>query len=325
MKKAIRIVVWIIGGIAVIIFGIVSFIAVRGVPTYEAQKLPDYHVDVTPARIERGAKIAQLLCIQCHRGEGAQLTGKLIADAPKDFGQIYSANITQDKEAGIGTWTDGQLAFFLRTGIQRDGSYNPLMPKFPNMADEDLKSVIAWLHSDRVEVQPTKEEAPKTEYNFLIKALTNTVMKPYPYPQKAITVPDSTDRVAFGRYIANGMVGCYACHSADFKALNDIEPEKSLGFYGGGNPMLNLEGELVPSANITFDDETGIGKKYTEEQFIKVVKQGARPDGSVTRYPMVPHVTLTDYEVGSIYQYLKTIPKIKNKVSTSESGAVAQK
>lgn len=324
MKKAFRIAIWIIGAIALIIIGFVSFVAVRGIPTYDTATASNTHIDITPARVERGAKIAQLLCIQCHTGANDQLIGKLIADAPKEFGQIYSANITQDKEAGIGNWTDGELIYLLRTGIKRDGSYNPLMPKFPNMADEDINSIIAWLRSDRPQVQPVKDEAPQTEYNFLVKMLSNTVMKPYPLPKQAITIPDSTDKVAFGRYIANGMVGCYACHSADFKTVNDVEPEKSAGFYGGGNPMLNLEGEIVPTANITFDEETGIGKKYTEAQFIKAVKQGVRPDGTVLRYPMMPHVTLTDYEVGAIYQYLKTVPKLKNNVGNTASNPLAQ-
>lgn len=325
MKKAIRIVLWIVGLVALVIIGFVSFVAIRGVPTYDVPAAANVHVDVTPVRVERGAKIAQLLCIQCHTGANDLLTGKLIADAPAEFGQIYSANITQDKEAGIGGWTDNELIYLLRTGIKRDGSYNPLMPKFPNMADEDINSIVAWLRSDRPQVQPVKDEAPKTEYNFLVKMLSNTVMKPHPLPSQVITVPDSTDRVAFGRYIANGMVGCYACHSADFKTVNDLEPDKSAGFYGGGNPMLNLEGQIVPTANITFDEETGIGKKYNEEQFIKAVKQGIRPDGSVLRYPMVPHVTLTDYEVGSIYQYLKTIPKLNNKVTDPATKPLAQR
>lgn len=325
MKKAFRIVLWIVGLVVLVIIGFVSFVAVRGVPTYDTPATANVHVDVTPVRVERGVKIAQLLCIQCHTGANDQLTGKLIADAPKEFGQIYSANITQDKEAGIGNWTDNEIIYLLRTGIKRDGSYNPLMPKFPNMSDEDINSIVAWLRSDRPQVQPVKAEAPQTEYNFLVKMLTNTVMKPYPLPKQAITIPDSTDKVAFGRYIANSMVGCYACHSVDFKTLNDIEPEKSAGFYGGGNPMLNLEGKIVPTANITFDEETGIGKKYTEEQFIKAVKMGVRPDGSLLRYPMVPHVTLTDYEVGAIYQYLKTVPKLKNKVTDPNTPAIAQK
>lgn len=78
--------------------------------------------------------------------------------------------------------------------------------------------------------------------------------------------------------------------------------------------MPNLEGQIIPSSNITFDEETGIGKKYTEAQFVDAVKLCKKPDGSTLRYPMQPHITLTDYEVKAVYAYLKTIPKIKNQV-----------
>ncbi len=33
------------------------------------------------------------------------------------FGEIHSANITNDSIAGIGKLTDGQLLYFIRTGI----------------------------------------------------------------------------------------------------------------------------------------------------------------------------------------------------------------
>jgi hypothetical protein len=36
---------------------------------------------------------------------------------------------------------------------------------------------------------------------------------------------------------------------------------------------------------------------------------------------MGPHPTLTDYEVGAIYEYLKTIPKIHNDVAKKNAEA----
>jgi hypothetical protein len=67
------------------------------------------------------------------------------------------------------------------------------------------------------------------------------------------------------------------------------------------------------SLNITMDDETGIGR-WTEDQFVKAVKTGIVPSGPALRPPMKPFVYLSDGEVRAIYAYLKTIPKIKNKV-----------
>lgn len=92
-----------------------------------------------------------------------------------------------------------------------------------------------------------------------------------------------------------------------------MEPEKSVGFFGGGNGMPDMDGNIIYTRNLTPDEETGIGK-WTEEQFIKAVKYGQRPNGELTRYPMVPHGQLSDEEVSTIWAYLRTVPVIKNDV-----------
>lgn len=318
MKKTGILVLKIMAGLAVIVVIALLFVNFRGVPSYEVN-IPDniknVNVEVTPERVARGEKIALIMCNACHANEENRLVGKHIADLPAEFGKAYSLNITRDAEDGIGSWTDGEIMYFLKTGIKRTGQYAPIMPKFPRMADEDLKSVIAYLRSDRFPVQATKGAGHKQEPSFLLKVLTNTVMKPIEPITEPILVPDSTDKTAFGKYIANDLIACYGCHSGDFAKEDPLHPEKSFGFYGGGIKMPDLEGNIIPSANLTFDEETGIGKKYTEEQFVQAVRLCKKPDGTLLRYPMQPHLTLTDYEVKAIYAYLKTVPKIRNNVN----------
>src|SRR6476660_7830408 len=41
---------------------------------------------------------------------------------PIPFGTVYSTNITQDKETGLGDWTDQQISDAITKGIRRDGS-----------------------------------------------------------------------------------------------------------------------------------------------------------------------------------------------------------
>ncbi|GAB3905687.1 hypothetical protein GCM10028803_36910 [Larkinella knui] len=324
MKKVLRIFLIGIGLVVVALLGFLSFVAIRGIPTYDPPVVQDITIEATPARLERGAKIAQMHCIACHSDKNNQLTGKHISDLPGVFGTIYSMNITQDKEVGIGNWTDGELLYFLRTGLRKDGSFAGIMPKFATMADEDLKSVVAWLRSDAFPVQASKKEAPKSDFSLFAKLLANTVIKPLPYPQQPIVIPDSTDEVAFGRYVADGLGTCFVCHSADFTKQDPLKPELTVGYYGGGNEMKTADNKPIFTANLTFDEETGIGKKYTKEQFIKAVKACVRPDGSLIRSPMFPH-QMTDYEVGAIYEYLKTVPKIRNDVPGKEREALASK
>jgi hypothetical protein len=260
-----------------------------------------------------------MTCVQCHRGKEGKLTGNILADAPKEFGFIHSANITQHPERGIGSWTDGELLYLLRTSVKRDGSYAPpYMPAFPRASDEDLYSIIAWLRSDDPLVQASDAIAPDPRPSFLSKALSNFVFKPFPLPSAKIPQPDTTNTVAWGKYLADDIYACYGCHSADFKSNDEVVPSKSVGFYGGGNPLLNLDGEVIPSSNITMH-ATGIAH-YTKDQFIQTVRWGKKPDGTAVRYPMVPHTALTDHEVGAIYEYLKTVPPIDHKVTAAGGG-----
>lgn len=317
MKRLFKILGFTLGIIVLLIGAFAAYIGIKGVPKYKFDIPPAMAALQAPrdsAHVARGAKIATLLCNECHRGADGKLIGKEMLDLPANLKPGHSLNITQDKVHGIGEWTDGELYYFLRTGIRKDGSWAPpFMPKFPLMADDDLLSVISWLRSDDPALAPDPRELPPNQWNFLVKFLTNVAIFPPALPAQPIAVPDTTDKVAFGRYVADGLCGCYACHSADFTKQDPVHPEKSLGFYGGGNPMLNYEGKLVPSANITMDKTTGIGN-WNYEQFYESVKNGKNPKGGPLYYPMFPHSTLSDSEVSAIWAYLQTVPPVVNEV-----------
>src|SRR4051812_38810124 len=64
------------------------------------------------------------------------------------FGTFYSSNVTSDAEAGIGAWSDLEIARAIRGGNLRDGSVEaPVMPyeEYAGMADDDLRDLIAYL------------------------------------------------------------------------------------------------------------------------------------------------------------------------------------
>jgi hypothetical protein len=61
---------------------------------------------------------------------------------------LHTANLTPDRETGIGRYADGELFRMLRYNVKPDGraSIAPLMP-FAHMADDDLvatTSPTAW-------------------------------------------------------------------------------------------------------------------------------------------------------------------------------------
>lgn len=314
MKKVFRYLLIIMLVIVVLIVGFAAFISVRGIPKYKAEQI-NLNVVPTEARLAKGQKLASMLCKGCHYNEvTGKFTGRQMAEV-RQFGTIYSKNITADPIHGIGKWTDGELAYLLRTGLKPDGTYlPPYMPKLVHISDEDLQSVIAFIRSNHQWVQADNTPQLASQPSFLTKFLTNIgAMKPFPFPKTGIADPDTTNPVKWGEYIALNQMECYSCHSKDFAKNDYFNPPKSPGFFGGGNAMYSLDGKEMHSLNITMD-ATGIGN-WSEADFIKAVKYGQVPGAQQgLRYPMQPYLGLSDAEVKAIYAYLKTVPRITNKV-----------
>lgn len=289
------------------------YVQLAGIPRYSVEPVV-FRADATPERVERGKKLATMLCAGCHLdARTSRLTGHHMADVPAKFGRVYASNITRDPVKGIGTWTDGEIAYLLRTGVARDGRYTPpWMIKLPHMADDDLRALIAFLRSDDPMVAPANVDAPGvSQPSFLTKLLCHVAFRKLPYPRQTITAPPTSDKVAHGRYLVKAL-DCYGCHSAAWETMNIPEPERSAGYLGGGNALDDVRGKPIYSANITFD-ATGIGG-WTEQDLGRALRQGFRPNGAPIRNPMAPMPQLSDEEVAALYAYLRTVPKQHNAV-----------
>jgi mono/diheme cytochrome c family protein len=285
-----------------------------GIPRYGVERI-ELRVEGTPEHIARGKKLATLLCLGCHLDpRTGRLTGRHMADVPPKFGVVFSSNITGDRTKGIGAWSDGEIAYLLRTGVARDGRYvPPWMIKLPHMADDDLAAIIAFLRSSDALVVPTSVDPPGVSCpSFLTKLLCRVAFKKLPYPRRRIEAPPASDTVAYGRYLVVAL-DCYGCHSSRFERMNIEAPERSAGYLGGGNALIDLRGRTIRSANLTFDAETGIGT-WSEDDLARALRQGFRPDGTPVRAPMAPMRQLTGEEIGALYAYLATVPKIRNAV-----------
>ncbi|MCC6412193.1 MAG: c-type cytochrome [Saprospiraceae bacterium] len=316
MKRLLKISAYVLGSVVLLVAGVALFVQLRGIPDY-AYDMPAHiaslEVPKDSAHVARGAVLGTTLCKACHLNNEGKLAGKMLEDIPVVFGTAASLNITKDPVHGIGAWTDGELYYLLRTGLRKNDGWAVFMPKFPNMSDDDVYSVIAWLRSNDPALEPDSREFPPNKPNFVVKALANFAIFPPALHEKPIVAPPASDKIAFGEYTANAVVSCFVCHSANMATNDEVHPELSAGFYGGGNPMLNAQGETVNSANITMDMETGIGK-WTEQEFVDAVRYGKKPGGGMLAYPMQPHTAISEEEIKAIFAYLKTVPVISNKV-----------
>ena len=311
MKKTLKILGITLASIFALILIFAAIIAFKPLPDYSNVPITDIQVEITPEKVMKGAQIAASSCNHCHMSENKLLEGKLVVDDTSALGAIFAPNITQHPEAGIKNYSDGELYRLLRTGVKKNGQLAlPMMLRSSTIADEDLYAIIAFLKSDNSLVQPSEKKQATFTHNFLTRFLYTVAFKPLDYPSDPVEIPDMENAVAYGKYLVDGSLICFDCHSKSFETNDWVNPSQSEGYLAGGNPVYLPEmKEPVYSTNITMDKETGIGN-WTEDEFITAIKTGRRPDGRVLSYPMLPYSFLDTTEILAIYSYLKTVPAI---------------
>jgi hypothetical protein len=83
-------------------------------------------------------------CHDCHDGEKGPMAGRAQAVA----GTSYAANLTPDRDTGLGGWADIEIVRAMRFGF--DNQNEPLcppMPHFSDMDDLEARAIIAYLRS----------------------------------------------------------------------------------------------------------------------------------------------------------------------------------
>jgi cytochrome c2 len=257
-----------------------------------------------------GKKIVEHDCAGCHRPSGRQYTGGLFEDikANEAFGNIYVPNITQDKNSGIGEYTEAELYRLLRTGVKKNGKVMlPIMPRFVLLAEKDIHAIIAYLKSADIGVQATATNYPDYQPSLLAKGLLSFVFKPYPYKEAYPEKPAITDAIAHGEYLVNAQLGCYFCHSQSLDTWNLEQPTLTPGYLGGGTAFVN-EGYTVVSSSLLMDGQSDVSK-WSEDEFIAAVKFGQRTGKPAYQKPMHPYSLLDSVEVRNIFAYLKDYSK----------------
>ena len=251
MKKLLKIIA--VGAAALLGLVLLAalYINLAPMPVHDVKQLP-LQVSHDTASVLQGKKIVETVCWTCHKGTDDRLSGAKFSTPESAFGEIWSSNITQHDRSGIGSYSDGELAYLLRTGINREGRFIGPFMLFPNMADQDIAAIIAFLHSDSPIVRPVEAKRPQPAYSFLAKALLKLgAMKPLPASEKPIERPSPSDVLSYGRYLSTSAYACYQCHSKSFETNNPLDPELSEGYFAGGNTVEDRDFQPVISSNLT--------------------------------------------------------------------------
>lgn len=185
------------------------------------------------------------------------------------------------------------------------------------LSDKDTLAIVAYLRS----LPPVKNVVPANRPSFAFKALVALkVVKPQPAITQPVFSPSSGVTVEYGKYLAENTATCADCHSQRNLNTGVFLPGK---FFTGSSIAFGGELENLPAAayapNLTPDNKTGIGT-WTEEQFIKALRTGTRPDGTVMLTVMpYPYFSFwTDDDLKAVYRYLRTLPAQEREVPQME-------
>lgn len=266
------------------------------------------HVIKDKKSIARGENLVYNVCAQCHYDrQYKNFAGEAMRDLPAIMGKVYSADL---RHGGIvDNYTDGELAYLLKTGITREGKFIPYMVR-PTMADADVNDIIAFLRSDNEALQGNNPPTGKTKLSLIGKMAIGISGKPTPFVDN-IPLPDEKNTLAYGYYLVD-IIGCYHCHSKSITGLDYEHPNQSKGYMQGGMKW-KIDDKKIYASNLTPHKATGIGK-YSEEAFKKAVKEKIALDGRTLQYPMRKYPHLTDMQIAAMYAYLMSLPAKAHQV-----------
>ena len=272
------------------------------------RSLSPYPRDVTGAKrndrqdftkIERGRYLVTAAdCAACHTAAGgAPFAGGRSIETP--FGNVLAANITPDRETGIGAWSDAEFDAALRLGRGRRGSFlYPAMPfvYYTKLTKDDVGAIRSYLAT----VTPVRNAVVSNQLPFPFNIRASMAVWDALYFHAGDFEPDPHKSEAWNRgaYLVEGPGHCGACHTPK-NWLGGDETAKSLRGY-------SIQGWFAP--NITNGKRDGLGRWSTAD-LATYLKSGHNKFSAATG-PMAEEVSLstsqmTDADIDAIAIFLR--------------------
>lgn len=285
--------------VIILIFGVL--VASRQQRKFEAP-YPSILASKDTNIIARGKYLAMVShCADCHnKNQNDTLSPKTLAGGfafNLPLGTIYSANITADKNFGIGKYSDPEIARILRYGVKPDGTAVFNFMPFHNLSDEDLRAIISFIRTEK----PVPLKKPSNKFNLLGKVAKAFLVKPVGPSEKIMpsTKPDTTAN--YGRYLVLNVANCAGCHTK-----RNVSGELTGQLLGGGNAMDS--GNIPP--NLT-PDSTGRLFYFNQKLFIQRFRMGKIIANS--EMPWQHFKKMSDNDLIAIYKFLKTVNPVKTQ------------
>ncbi len=263
------------------------------------------HAAAQSDAVARGRSLVEGIagCGNCHTPHGPQgkvaamnLAGNVVIEDHKAF-RAVAANITPDRETGIGAWTDAEIARAVREGISRDGRVmGPPMPfeLYRRLSDADMAAITAYLRS----VPAVRNVSESSVYRIPLPPS-------YGPPVAGVAPPPRTDLVAYGAYLAGPVGHCIDCHTPLAQAGRDWARTGR-----GGQAFAGPWGVSV-ARNITSSRTHGLGE-WSDAEIERAIRQGISRDGRAMFPPMgyAYYARMDADEMKALIAYLRALPPL---------------
>jgi len=275
------------------LFGVLSLLSVLA-PGFSVQ---------AETLLERGKYLmdAVVACGNCHTPQGQtgpvpgqEFAGQLVLEIDGVM-TAWAPNITPDPEAGIGSWTDGQLVKAIREGVRPDGSViAPIMPVelYRALSDRDAQALVAYLR----QVRPIANAVPRSEFHIPLPP-------DYGPPLGPIEDVPASDPLAYGAYLVS-IAHCMECHTPmTDKGIRDFDNRMGAGGFEIPGPWgVSVSSNITPHAD-------GIAA-YSDVEIKRMISTGIRPDGSRMAPPMAYayYAKILPGDLDAIVAFLRQLP-----------------
>jgi len=264
---------------------------------------------VAETPVERGSYLVNSIgaCGNCHtpRVQGVPDPARKFSGGFQTFDEpwftVKGANITPDKETGIGSWSEADLRKALLTGERPNGVTLATVMPYPfykMMMPSDIDAIVVYLRS----VAPIRNQVQAPNYK------TQQVAAPVPGADKPMTAQDLKDPVKRGLYLSS-IAHCMACHARPSESV----PADFKTNYGRGGREFRGPWGVSVTANIS-SSAKGLGN-WSDAEIRRALTEGVSKDGRKLKPPMLDYVayykTWNGEDMDALIAWIRTIPPIE--------------
>lgn len=257
-------------------------------------------------------------CLSCHlRAGGEPFAGGLGLNTP--FGVIYTANITPDRDTGIGAWNSDQFYRAMHDG--KDAAGEDLYPAFPypwfrRVSREDDDAIFAYLKT----LPAVRYTPPKNDLSFPLNFRSMVGAWNLLFLDSHDFQPDNEQSAEWNRgaYLVNGLGHCGACHTPK----NSFGADKSKQELHGGT----LDNWVAP--DLTGNTRIGLGG-WSVDDIVEFLGSGrnahAAAGGAMADVISYSTSFVSDADRRAIAVYLKSQPASPSVAASAPDAAAMRR